>query len=84
MSSSDPALSITTTERIRQEIARLAGEQTAALEAAVYGGMSRAEMRAYDQRLERLAELHRSLALMEDKSSPQLQAKPLPPRPESA
>lgn len=49
-------------QRIKQEIDKLTGEQSKALQLAVYVGMSRDEVKQYDERLEEIKKLVAELA----------------------
>ena len=55
------AESLPDAEQIRQELERLAQEQNNALAMAVYGGMSQAEQKRYDERHEEIVTLLRRL-----------------------
>lgn len=56
----------TTAQRLKKELDRLKREQIEALQAARFGGMTDAEMKAYDDRHGRIQELVQRLELGDD------------------
>jgi hypothetical protein len=58
----------TTAQRLKKELDRLKRAQIEALQAARFGGMTAAEMKAYDERHGRIQELVQRLELDDDET----------------
>jgi hypothetical protein len=67
MSTDDATALARAVERLREEISRLSKLHEKSLSKAAFGGMTPAETKEYDERLERLAAMNRELASLEQR-----------------